>query len=355
MNYFFLKIKIILCVSVSVAAYNYRPFYEKNNFVLLKNSEFVIRSFAINVPGFPLAYNPSFIKNDDGYDLIFRYDPFYNKDRTIVNCFLGCVRLDKFFNPTETPILLDTGNFDSEDPRIFSTKEAVYISYVRVTDWSPIVKCDMCCSSFDTLNKRIVNSVPLRYSKGDLEKNWIPFVVNHNDKEDEIYFVYKYLPHRILKLTSIEDGIIEVVYNNEGEFSALKKWEEKWGKIRGGTPAILVGDEYLSFFHSSFKHKDEYYYVMGVITFENKPPFRIKKLSKTPIIFNDMYSIKVTKDAWFYGKRPPMSVIFPAGIAVGNENKKDVFYVVCGENDVGIRCVVIDRKTLLSSLELIGE
>lgn len=50
---------------------------------------------------------------------------------------------------------------------------------------------------------------------------------------------------------------------------------KKWGKLRGGTPAILVADEYLAFFHRSFIDQKTKlsWYVMDAYTFASSPPF----------------------------------------------------------------------------------
>ncbi len=318
-----------------------------------EKSGLVIRSFLIDIPGYPMAYNPSFLKCDYGYSVVFRHDPLYSKYTETSNSFLCHVKLDKFFNCISRPVLLDTGNTNSEDPRLFVVKDNAYISYTRVIKWPPHSNCDICCSEFDLLKQKVKKSVSIKYSEGDVEKNWVPFVVLNENCDDDIYFVYKYLPHRILKLSANLDGTAVVAYDNKNGSNTLKKWEDKWGKIRGGTPAILINDEYVAFFHSSFSTSNAMYYVMGVITFESKPPFRIKKISKKPIYFNDMYSKRVTENAWFYGKRgeKPMYVIFPSGLVIGEEDGKDVFYVLCGENDVGIRCVVIDKEILFTTLE----
>jgi hypothetical protein len=50
----------------------------------------------------------------------------------------------------------------------------------------------------------------------------------------------------------------------------LEKYKWKWGEMRGGTPALLVGDKYLSFFHSSGRlwHRHVITYVMGAYLFD---------------------------------------------------------------------------------------
>ncbi len=130
----------------------------------------------------------------------------------------------------------------------------------------------------------------------------------------------------------------------------MKNWEQKWGLIRGGTPAIHLGNEYLSFFHSSFLHQEVVYYIFGAITFEDTPPFSIKRISSAPLLFKKMYDKPVLPEIWFY-PRKRIRVIFPGGIAAGVEQGKEVLYVLCGENDVAIKGIVLDKEALLTSLQ----
>ena len=71
-------------------------------------------------------------------------------------------------------------------------------------------------------------------------------------------------------------------------------WEQKWGKIRGGTPALLLpdGSAYLTFFHSRgmvHAHKINTYF-MGAYLFAAKPPFGIIYMSSEPIVTPSFYN-----------------------------------------------------------------
>jgi predicted GH43/DUF377 family glycosyl hydrolase len=308
----------------------------------------VRRVFKIKVPGAPYAHNPTILPNKKGYTLAFRYDPASNKLGN-PKTFLGCVELDKKFKPISQFRLIDTGNHNSEDPRLFSTNEGTYVSYTHLITFTPQV-CNIAVSKIDLEKQVTFASNDLNYNKGSREKNWTPFVHRNDARKDDIYIIYKYLPHRILKLAQPFDGEITIAYENPEGQKTLEKWEKKWGLIRGGTPAIKVDDEYISFFHSSFLSGKIRYYVFGAITFEDHPPFRIKKISKEPIFFKNMYSTPVTHDVWIY-PRNMLKVIFPSGAVLGKEAGREVLYVLCGENDVAIKCVVIDKETLLDSLE----
>lgn len=107
------------------------------------------------------------------------------------------------------------------------------------------------------------------------EKNWCPFVIG---KEDRLAHVYSINPH--------------VVYHSEqGEFVRIESRNStlplawSYGEPRGGTPPVLVGSEYVSFFHSSLpwmKPKRRYY--MGAYCFESKPPFAITRMTVEPLL-----------------------------------------------------------------------
>lgn len=308
----------------------------------------VRRVFRIQIPDFPYVYNPSILRNDQGYLLAFRYDDPKNR-RGQEKAFIGLVELDHEFKPISTPQLLDTGNTNSEDPRLFATRSGTYISYSHRTRIRPLL-CNTGLCKIDAEKKEVLASIDLTYTPTPTEKNWTPFVVQNFYGKDDIFFVYSYLPHRIIKLTNFVNGTTTVAYENSAGEKQLGEWQRKWGLIRGGTPGLLIGDEYLTFFHSSFPTSYGRYYVFGAITFSAYPPFEIKKISKNPIFFKNMYSTDVPPEVWFHRRRP-LWVLFPSGVVPGVELDRQVFYVVCGENDVAIKCVVIDKESLLKSLE----
>lgn len=341
---------VVFCLSFQtlLAKETQTPYYVDKAFT--QHNPMVLRSFKIDVPGFKYAFNPSIIQKGGGYALSFRCEPPSNKSGSI-RSFIGVVDLNREFQPIGPCRLLNTGNKGSEDARIFKTKDGTYVMYTHVITYAPLV-ADIALCKVDADIQNVTSSCDLKYKGDTIEKNWTPFTYTNPSGKDEIYFIYKYFPHRILKLNSSVNGSIKIAYEHNDGNKKLAKWQEKWGLIRGGTPAIRLKDEYVAFFHSSFDHKPSKarYYVLGAITFEATPPFRIKKISQEPIFFSGMYSHVVPEDAWFY-PRHHLRVMFPSGIVEGKERGKDVFYVVCGENDIAIKGVVIDKKMLLDSLE----
>ena len=68
--------------------------------------------------------------------------------------------------------------------------------------------------------------------------------------------------------------------------SASHNYCWSWGELRGGTPALRVGDEYLAFFHS-VTHMNSHIvrtYFLGAYTFSAKPPFVMTGMSIRPIV-----------------------------------------------------------------------
>lgn len=119
------------------------------------------------------------------------------------------------------------------------------------------------------------NSSSLTEGTG-MEKNWLWF-----ECDGSRWCIYNHQPMTVLR--EYGGKIVEVVSSG-----AEVNWP--YGHIRGGAPPVLAGALYWSFFHSSLPWKvirpvgmrNRYY--AGVLAFENKPPFKIKKISKRPII-----------------------------------------------------------------------
>jgi len=309
----------------------------------------VRRAFQIPISGCKYAYNPSILPTDNGYLLVFRKEAEQNRVGVLPKTLLGSVQLNREFQQISECSYFKTGNHTSEDPRAFRTANGDYMSYGHVHCFTPIMKVGIALSRLNTQQQKLSSATDLQYSCGNVEKNWTPFVHKNEFGIEDIYFVYKFFPHRILKVVDDIKGRVEVAFEAPSDSAVLSRWERKWGLIRGGTPAIKIGDEYLSFFHSSFRSKGIMYYVFGAITLESTPPFRVKRISRAPIFFKGIYDIAVTKKSWFY-PRNKLRVIFPSGVVQGQEEERDCLYVVCGENDVAIKCVVFDQQLLFDSL-----
>lgn len=326
-----------------------------------RTQDFVLESKRINIPGFPHAFNPSIIRWNGSLLMSFRTIPSEYAELNellaldpLLNCSgesrIGLVWLDESFSPRGPAQILDLqGNEHStparsEDARLVLINDCLYMVYsdnreVVVTNGGFRVYVSQifyeggeflapyseCLDSFEG------------ESQQRREKNWVPF-----DYKGHLLMSYSLLPHRILR-PLIGTGQCET-------FSMTKSsllW--KWGELRGGTPGLLVGDEYLSFFHSSIDISTSHsnneivpHYFMGAYTFSSNPPFSITQISKEPIIGKNFYNGDEYKPYW-----KPVRVVFPCGFIFDNE----YVWVAYGRQDHEVWMVKLDRKGLFDSLE----
>jgi predicted GH43/DUF377 family glycosyl hydrolase len=169
------------------------------------------------------------------------------------------------------------------------------------------------------------------------EKNWVPFGYRGN-----LLLAYYLLPHQIFYPYLDGSGECDLFSITRGNIS----W--KWGELRGGTPALLIGKEYLGFFHSSIEIATEHsngqvmpHYFIGAYTFQKEPPFAITRISEKPIIGKQFYK---GKNYSYYWK--PVRVVFPCGFYFDHE----YIWLTYGRQDHEIWIAKIDRAKLLESL-----
>ncbi len=289
------------------------------------------------------AYNPSIVAMPNGYLLAFRNDRGIGLERK--SC-LSAARLDSRFRQYGKTVFFHTDNPISEDPRCLSVNGQLFLLYCHVFAWYPYTT-SMAMVQVDPEKLTLSGDVDLRYREQKIEKNWVPFVYSDQSGSD-VYFVYSANPFKILRLSRRGDGGIEEPFPQSEKRDFL--WESRWGKICGGTPAVEVNGEYLTFFHSSFWSHGVRWYVMGVYTFDNKPPFEIKRISRYPILFKKMYNTPIHPDVWFR-PRKEFRVVFPGGFIEAKNNGKDVLHLVYGENDSGLCVLTLDKDRLLNSLQ----
>lgn len=301
----------------------------------------LIEEKQIKIPGFPTAYNPSLIPYREGYLLSFRYTTKYPE--TIKNGFrkgvslIGLVRLDKNFKVLEKTIqLLDLISYSpyfsltAEDGRLFCIEDRIFIFF----NDQPVSRLP---GQFAMYVGEIIEeqgifhlklpAKPLNYAQiVPIEKNWTPFAY-----EGHVYLIYSDQPRIILEL-DLDTGDCEEISHTFFD----PDW--KWGRIRGGTPALLVDDTFLTFFHSSFsaQTKKGKIYVMGAYTFEKEAPFSMRTITLQPLgALSD------------YSEDNPSKIVFPGGMVVENL----FVHVAWGKGDKQIWITTFDKKALLSSMQ----
>lgn len=301
-------------------------------------SGFIDRIFEISIPGYSGAYNPSIVECDGGYLLAFRYDTYVLPISAHLNDYkqyIGLVRLSEGFEPVgEAQLVLGDRAYD---PRLIALQDRLYIIFAGPCP----LECHSCLSSHLNLalicwsgsEFTVAFQIPLSVPFQKVwEKNWVPFV-----SEEELFLEYTINPQNVIK-PSFETGICTPI-------SKIKqKIHWPYGEIRGGTPAMKTRDGYLGFFHSSMRYvkRGPFTYYIGAYLFSSTPPFKLTKISKVPFFHSDFYSKKkneLTKS----------NVLFPGGFV----EKKGKIYLLYGENDAAIKCMVIDKNKLLSTLKAV--
>ena len=164
-----------------------------------------------------------------------------------------------------------------------------------------------------------------------IQKNWVPFLYR-----SDVYFVYNIHPLVVIRFpggsSAVYDGSFtgdDVPLETISEERCHPAYKTHWsyGHLRGGTPAVLVGDEYLAFFHSKSTplYLDDFggwsllSYWFGAYTFTAEPPFVVTKMSKVPIVKNEWYD-----GAWF--NKGNGYIIYPAGFVIQQFN--NISYVM---------------------------
>lgn len=232
--------------------------------------EFVLKTQKIAIKGFPDAFNPSIIRWNNQFLMSFRARDLNTGQASLV----GLIELDEHFQPINSPQLLYTCGLNHiQDARLIVVDNKLYMPF------SALFPCGrrMCVAElfYDGNQFSILKCEPLFHFDGDgrkFEKNWTPFEYN-----EYLLFSYSMFPHKVFLPLFGESKCLTVDYTQANE-----SWT--WGEVRGGTQAFLIDNQYLAFFHSSIEMaslqssgKKMPHYFMGAITFENTPPFYIKK------------------------------------------------------------------------------
>lgn len=291
-------------------------------------------------------YNPSILRTETGYDLFFRYDvissrslngPFFSR--------IGVASLDHNFEQdrTESRTLRLPTDY-AEDPRTIIVDDQLFLFYNALN--LDNLKCrSMCLSRLDPSTYEVMQNDILEMNLQWMEKNWAPFVYADPLGKSRLLAEYQLTPRKVIEIPQVvgEEIAHVILPRDVAYFDPL--WGRSWGEMRGGTPSLKIGDEYLGFFHSSFKCNDNVWYVMGAYTFEAAPPFRLTSISPYPILFRGIYELPYANVA-----DSNKCVIFPSGFVIEPRPEGDLIHLACGENDSGIKIVTFNKEMLLHSL-----
>ncbi len=298
-----------------------------------------VKEFLIN------SYNSSIISHNDGFLIFFRYDELYY-DQQNYDSKIGYIELDKNLNQIGKglhKVIFD--NADNEDPRVFYFKDKKHLLWNTLNDKGyrvmKMTEIDQFLGDiFVSSQKEIV----LDLKKNKVEKNWVPFSYNVQGKE-KLAFKYSIGKNENVFLEG-DFGKEKLKFSSMDEFTRPDHHLWKWGEIRGGTPALLIEDQYLAFFHSSFKCGDgSSWYVMGAYTFQKEYPFKITGISPYPIFFKGIYNSHVSNLT-----NPLLRCVFPSGFTIRKKEGKELIYLSVGENDTSTKILIIDKDNLLNEL-----
>jgi len=284
------------------------------------------------------AYNASIGFAEGNYHLFFRYDLPLDAEHSSFISNIGSIQLDNDLNPLEqTFYKVHTHSAFSEDPRFFQHEARNFLVY---SDLAGDQNCRSIHLAAINLKDKQLDSITALYRTfGKTEKNWTPF-----SHQGDIHFVYDIEQHQII---SLPDPKQNNLFSFPKASCNTPVWSNQWGILRGGTPAIFLNGEYLSFFHSSFEDdKGILWYVMGAYTFAAFSPFKLTRISPHPLLFKGIYDTPHRSCA-----NPKIRSLYPSGLILRHYDGKESIVVSCGENDSGIKLITLDKTALLASMK----
>ena len=317
----------------------------KSYFLKDFNQGIVLSQREITIPGVEFGFNPSMIQYGDHLLMVFRYQP---NIKTPWISHIALILLDYDFTICSDMQLLDLRGDSpvpsrSEDPRLFWLNDKIYVIYndnLEPGDGAPGPNRDMYLAEVIPDGEQFLAGKPLLLKRttgqNPIEKNWVPFAY-----KGDLLLEYSIQPHEVLKvdLTTGECPLF-------AKSAFMKRRDEtsfSWTKLRGGTPALPLGNEYLAFFHSSeivfsevSRLEKIYHYFAGAYLFTAEPPFSITKMSPCPIVGRNFYT------------QSPLNkrVVFPSGFVIKGDN----IYLCFGKDDAKIVAATLSLQKLLGSL-----
>lgn len=325
---------IIFCLIMQAQGHMYD--FETNT------DAFVLETKQIIIPEFTGGFNPALVTWKGKKLLCFRV-----RNEHLKSTFqMAFVWLDEQFAPISRVFILDIRGhnpselYENQDPRLLTIDNTLYIVYSNTIcmHGKRIKRMLIAPVNEDKQGFFIQNPVLLNQFEGSSqrwEKNWAPF-----DYKGNLLLAYSIVPHKIFKPSLINGSCLSVCST-----SCTTNWN--WGHLRGGTPAMLDGDQYIAFFHSSTKVTSVHsegkaipHYFMGAYTFSAYPPFEITAMSSRPILGKNFYN-GPAHNTW-----KPLRVVFPVGCIMDNDH----IWVSYGKQDHEMWIAKLDKRGLLDSL-----
>jgi hypothetical protein len=198
-------------------------------------------------PVFTRAYNPSIVAWRGQVLMAYRVDSGRNASflRRIAIC-----RLDDSLALIPGSVIPFSDSLEGcgrwqYDPRFLVFKERLFIHFNNnyLTRPNRIFLAEVDPETL--LPMAPAREVTLDAPRRDIEKNWMFF-----GNRDELFAVYSIQPHAVLRVDISGTGpiVCRPAFRNSWDD---RDYARRFGEMRGGTPPILVGETYVSFFHSS--------------------------------------------------------------------------------------------------------
>jgi hypothetical protein len=215
------------------------------------------------------------------------------------------------------------------DPRFFLREAGSWISYHDDKDLYVFpIDLERLPARFSPKRLVLVDRPPRAG-----ERNWGFF-------DDGVFkAVYSIRPHIILKLEETEEAVEAFSFCNT---EAQIPWNVKhWGEPHGGSSPVRVGSCWFSFFQSSSRvnrWSERKVYRLGFYGFEDKPPYRIRCMTREPILGAD----SIDGPRSYYRDH---AVVFPSGALF-----EDGWWLVSlGIHDRTLAFTVFEHKRLLEN------
>lgn len=274
-----------------------------------------------NEPGIEM-FNPGLVRRPDGLWLMVRRSEIVQGMWYGKNAIWAC-KLEPDMKPKGGPLLTFPDSAPEEqfeDARAIYWNNQVWIGCVNFT-WFPdgswtgahqmlgIFRCDPEWTAIARRDPPVeTNKGAAGFTDGKNEKNWIWFFL-----DGKLHLLYTSDPWKVIEFGANWD-------EQKNHVTDGVRW--KYGQVRGGTPPIQVGDQFITFFHSSLPWRGRYRrYYMGAIAFESKPPFRPTLWTQEPLLVGSQ------NDPW--QQRKPL-VVFPCGAIF----EDDFWTISLGVNDL---------------------
>ena len=325
-------LKMVETSDASSAGSHYIPF--------AKQSDFKTGVFQLVGNTGIIYFNPSLLQTDKALFMFARRSTLVTPNHAPVRVFNSDIAIFKVASDM-TATLVAIPEFENavkyeqfEDPRAFQVNGNIFISIAR---WIRNRELAVKQSVYQITNtfKGFKNGVDPSFEghvnfpekMENCEKNWIWFVRNGK-------------PHCVYLLNP------SVVFSVDSQWRQDAIWRSDpvnlpwaFGNPRGGTNPVLVGNEYVTFFHSHRPWGEtRRRYFMGALAFSAEPPFRLTRITSRPILCGSEHDHRA------YGGPP---CIFPCGAVL----RGDEWLVTFGVNDENCGWIKIPQHELNGRLE----